>query len=149
MGVLLGKETAQWVVEQKNKSDSGGSGGQRRFTPDQPAKPFTQTFRNDSGETCPAFGCLKVTDAEEDSTTGRYVLVIDKPDGTGGPFFFNGPREVLDGEYGQAHTGLVKADTRQARRGLVKYGGLNLIGPLSQLAIQRLPSWVTLIQTSF
>lgn len=67
----------------------------------------SKTYRNDNAEPVPPYGCMRVIDAEEDPDTGRYVIVIDKPNGTGGPFLFNGAREVE--KFGQAFSGVVKA----------------------------------------
>lgn len=66
-------------------------------------------FRNGSNETVPAFACMKVTGAELDTNTNRYVVIVSKPDGTGGDFRFNGPYEVEAGGYGSCYLGIVKA----------------------------------------
>ena len=85
-------------------------------------------FRNDSGEAIPAYGCMKIIDAETDSATGRYVVVVDKPDSTSGPFLFNGDREIAIDGYGAARTGIVRALTS----GAVSAG---VWGPLSDWAV--------------
>lgn len=50
-------------------------------------------FRNDSGDTIPAFGLMRVTGLEV--TGDRYVLTVDQPDGTSkSAHVINGPRPV-------------------------------------------------------
>lgn len=66
-------------------------------------------FRNDSNETVPAYGCMRVIGAEVDPVTDRYVVVIAKPNGDGAPFIFNGPREVATTAYGQGYSEIVRA----------------------------------------
>lgn len=57
-------------------------------------------WENVSGETIPAYGCVKLT-AYNDST-GHYDA--DKPDGDDGLYFVNGPSPVADGAYGTSET---------------------------------------------
>lgn len=55
-------------------------------------------FRNDSAETVPAYGCMRVTGAAE--VDGIYTLLVAKPNGTAGPFVFNNQAEVITGKTG-------------------------------------------------
>jgi hypothetical protein len=102
-GVILSRETAKKVVELISKSSTG-----LLSSPDFRTATDPIIFRNDSNEEVPPFACMKVIDAEEDTSTGRYVIVIDKPDSNGGPFIFNGSREVEIDGYGVGHWGVVK-----------------------------------------
>ncbi len=71
-----------------------------------PTMPTPAPFRNDSGETIPAYGCMQVTGTEEVGSDN--LLVVDKPDdadGTSGWYVFNGPREVADNDFGTAQLG--------------------------------------------
>lgn len=54
-------------------------------------------FRNDSGEAIPAYGCIKLI--SYDAGTDRYSA--DKPDGSEGLYFVNGPVPVATGKYGR------------------------------------------------
>lgn len=107
-GVVFGQDTAKKLYELVKP---GADPPERKPSTIQPQRDPGEAyiFRNDSGETVPAFGCMRVTDAETDGTLSRYVIVIAKPNSTGGPFVFNGPREVTSGGYGIAYTGIVKA----------------------------------------
>jgi len=60
-------------------------------------------FRNDSAETVPAYGVMRVTGSE--LLYGRYINIINKPNGTYNTFLFNGPTEVPAGEMGTAQSG--------------------------------------------
>lgn len=62
-------------------------------------------FRNDSGEACPAYACMEVTGT---ATVGdRTVFTITKPTTDWGKaWLFNLHREVADGEYGIADSGV-------------------------------------------
>lgn len=55
-------------------------------------------WRNDSGETVPAFGIVQATSFDED----ELVYSIDKPGAVGDLFFVNGPQSVDDGDYGDS-----------------------------------------------
>lgn len=59
-----------------------------------------RVFRNNSGETVPAYAVMEVEDSEEDD--GRNILVIKKPTGDATkPHVINGPRDVSSGKRGQ------------------------------------------------
>jgi hypothetical protein len=81
-----------------------GTGRAQRPTVARPWVPF----RNDSGETVPAFGAMFVTDTTSagDETggpegQGGTILICDKPGSTlHRRIVFNGPDEVEDGHYG-------------------------------------------------
>lgn len=107
-GVVFGQDTAKKLYELVKP---GADPPERKPSTIQPQRDPGEAyiFRNDSGETVPAFGCMRVTNAETDGTLNRYVIVIAKPNSTGGPFVFNGPREVTNGSYGIAYAGIVKA----------------------------------------
>jgi hypothetical protein len=100
-GVKLGEKTARALVALLNQ----GGYQQEGLTSSAKADTGPITFRNDSGENVPRYGCMKVTDAILDGS--RYVVLIDKPDGTGGPFLFNGPREVEPEQRGTCQHGPV------------------------------------------
>lgn len=58
-------------------------------------------FRNNSGSTIPAYGCMFATGAE--LVENRPVIVVEKPDDRATPvILFNGPREIRDGGRGVA-----------------------------------------------
>lgn len=67
------------------------------FYDDLPAR---IAFRNDTGETVPAFGIVRVVGYV--SAFERDVLTVGKPASTLGDFLVNGPRDVANGEVGQA-----------------------------------------------
>ena len=67
--------------------------------------PQLTRFRNDSGETIPAYSIMQITGTAE--LFGRtYHLVDQYSTGVFGGFLFNGKREVADGETGNAQTGI-------------------------------------------
>lgn len=53
-------------------------------------------FRNDSGEEVPGFGIVRITETETGGN-GQQILVGDKPDGTDGIYYVNGPSAVPAG----------------------------------------------------
>lgn len=57
-------------------------------------------FRNNSGETIPAFGVIRCSDSE--AVEGRTVIIAEKPNTYGSQYlhFFNGPIDVPAGGYG-------------------------------------------------
>ena len=60
----------------------------------------TVRWKNISGETVPAFGCVQVNSYVE---SDDYFEII-KPTWNGTNHFFNGPVDVADGEYGESQT---------------------------------------------
>lgn len=66
-------------------------------------------FRNDSGETIPAYGCMQVTGTLDVTDSYNYIQVTKPVDETGanGFYLFNGPNTVADGKYGTAQQGHV------------------------------------------
>ncbi len=70
---------------------------------------LSYTVRNDSTSTVPAYGCMKMTGAELDPNTNRYVISISKPDGIGGSYLFNNEFEIAPNTLGQGFTDIVKA----------------------------------------
>ena len=106
MGKLLGDRTARRVVELVNEADGTAANIRRRR--DQILQD-NLVFRNDSAEIVPAYGCLRITGAEEDPNTENYVVIAQKPNSTGGVFVFNGSAEVEVGGFGLAYTGVVRA----------------------------------------
>ena len=65
-------------------------------------------FYNDSGETVPAYGCVKVTGVTEVNNT--CYLTGNKPDSNNGVFVFNSKVDVESGKVGICHPGpIVKA----------------------------------------
>lgn len=97
--------TARVLAEMARREMARMDGG--AGNPIDVPRPAARTFRNDSSETIPAYGCMRVTGAEEDPNTDRKIVVVDKPNSTGGPFLFNGPREVETNKYGQYQDGPV------------------------------------------
>jgi hypothetical protein len=67
-------------------------------------------FRNDSGETIPAYACVQLTGTVEDG--GRNLFIADKPIDTSSAlvdcFVFNNEYEVPTGEFGTAQCGQIK-----------------------------------------
>ena len=56
-------------------------------------------FRNDSGESIPAFAVMRCTGVE--TADGRAILLMDKPNGDRHQsIYINGPLDVDDDEYG-------------------------------------------------
>ena len=84
---------------------SGGSSRPKKPTgkrfEDSPEAPIL--FRNDSGETAPAFGIMRVTGYVE--ANGRDMVTITKPTTTFGTFLFNCQSDVADDEYGYGYIG--------------------------------------------
>jgi hypothetical protein len=69
--------------------------------------PVPLYFRNDSGHEIPPYGCCQVLDTAEIGNQ-NYLLAGRPIAWTGavvGPFFFNGPRAVPDGDYGNFQPG--------------------------------------------
>jgi hypothetical protein len=97
----LTENVARWAVEQagtRQGTTAPPDLGSFRDTPDG-----RFIFRNVSGETVPAFGCIKVTGV---TLAGeRYCLSGDKPDGTHGVFVFNSIEPVAAGENGVCFAG--------------------------------------------
>lgn len=56
-------------------------------------------FRNDSGETIPAFGIVRI-DGAEVADNNRLVLIGKKPNGSGKIHYINGGVEVANGSFG-------------------------------------------------
>lgn len=69
--------------------------------------PAPIVFRNDSGYEIPPYGCAQVTGTLE--IGGQNYLLAGRPiiwtSAVVGPFFFNGPRAVPDGDYGNFQPG--------------------------------------------
>jgi hypothetical protein len=64
-------------------------------------------IRNQSGETCPPYGCVAIT-AKYDYDIANRVIALDfeKPSTTfRAMYLFNGPREIANGDIGTAQTG--------------------------------------------
>ena len=84
-------------------------------------------FKNDTGETVPAFGVMRVTDFLAPAVTGAdfcYCSIV-KPDsyGCNGNYFINGPVDVADGNYG-ACAAVATCSPYSIRRGLHYRGHL-------------------------
>lgn len=60
-------------------------------------------FRNDSGETIPPYGIIKITNTVKQN--GIYLLKGEKPDAWGSQYshYVNGPAEVADGDEGRCY----------------------------------------------
>jgi len=99
----LSEPVARWAVEQAGRRQGTKAPpdlGTFRDIPDGRI-----IFRNDSGETVPAWGIVRVSgyaDAGE-----RHCVTVVKPATTPGWFIVNGPNSVPDGENGIAQGGQV------------------------------------------
>jgi len=79
----------------------------QRRTIDEPS-PHRVFVRNDSNETCPAYGCQQITGVAV--VGGRTVVTINKPTTLTGEYLFNSPYPIAAGENGWAYRyGLVIA----------------------------------------
>jgi len=66
-------------------------------------------YRNDSGETIPAYSIMQIEETVEDEEK-NYVKIVKPTEWTGavvGPFLFSGTRDVEDGKYSVAQSGPV------------------------------------------
>jgi hypothetical protein len=92
-------ESTKWVERQGSTRPQGL---------DRPT-PAGIYFRNDSGHTVPGYGCVQVTGTVEIGGQNYFTVVrpISWTAAVVGPFLFNGPNEVLDGELGTAQNGPV------------------------------------------
>jgi len=70
---------------------------------DQRMRPDPISVYNQSANTIPPFGCMKVTDAKYEAE--RKIILVDEPNDDGGPFLFNGGREIETEKFGYAQTG--------------------------------------------
>ena len=92
-------ESTKWVERQGSTRPQGL---------DRPT-PAGIYFRNDSGHTVPGYGCVQVTGTVEIGGQNYFTVVrpISWTAAVVGPFLFNGPNEVVDGELGTAQNGPV------------------------------------------
>lgn len=99
--ITFDAQTAQDLLDLVQQSRSGPRTGRSHQTaPPREWVPRPDTFRNDSGETAPAYAVLRVTGAVIDNN--RPLITIDKPDAsTDGVYVINGPRDVESGKKGQ------------------------------------------------
>ena len=99
----LNELTARWATEQarlRTGTQDAGKPSTVRETPEE-----RLLFRNDSGETIPAYGILRVTGYVE--ANGRNMVTVTKPTAVVGSFIANGREPVLANEYGYGFTGPV------------------------------------------
>lgn len=95
-GYLIDEATARWATEQANRRTGTQNMGPEQVLRDPvPERVF---FRNDSGETVPAHGVLRVTGYVD--AQGRHMVTVAKPASTLGTFIVNSWNEVASGEYG-------------------------------------------------
>jgi hypothetical protein len=80
----------------------------------QEARPYVDPpvlFRNDSGQTIPAYGCVQLIGTYDESQSSCHYATMKRPmqrtSAVLSTFAFNGPREVLDKEYGRLQAGPV------------------------------------------
>lgn len=92
--------------EIEQKPTRGGRNESRGWV----GEPDGVTVRNHSSETVPPYGIMRITGAETDSISSAYVAVVEKPDGTGGYYLFNGAAEILTGGWGKGFSGIVRAE---------------------------------------
>ena len=99
----LTESAARWATEQA-KLRTGGEPPGRGPTFREPTDERL-LFRNDSGETIPAYGIVRVTGYVE--ANGRNMVTVTKPATSVGSFIVNGREEVLANEYGYGFAGPV------------------------------------------
>jgi len=93
------RDVVKWVKSQPSYKNN--------ITTSTVAPTELNVFRNNSGETAPAYAVMEVEDSEV--LAGRNVLVIKKPTGDSSkPHVINGPRPVSDGERGRWFWGTTK-----------------------------------------
>lgn len=98
----LTRETAEWLRRESGVGTGALKPRRRKVSIEAP--PGAIVFRNDSGETLPAYGVFAATGIELDSQ-GRWFLNAGKPSTTfRREYFVNGPRDVADEAYGAAQT---------------------------------------------
>jgi len=78
----------------------------------QEARPYIDPpvlFRNDSGQTIPAYGCVQINGTYDEEQSSCHYVTLKRPfqrtSAVLSTFSFNGPREVLDKEYGRLQSG--------------------------------------------
>jgi hypothetical protein len=101
---VLDQKSAEWVAKHSRMRRGTHNQREPQFRDDSPE---TVAFYNDSGETVPAYGIVRVQGYL--SAFDRNVLKVRKPGvastGPGSWYMANGPREVAVGEYGLLQTG--------------------------------------------
>lgn len=104
--LILGPQTARKTVEFFNRPEKRVQmSAATKLLDINPNR--TVRVINNSSETVPAYGCMRVTGV--DLVSGQYYVTIDKPNGTGGRFLFNGFAPILAGEKGVGYSDVVLA----------------------------------------
>jgi len=94
-------EVLRKIIANAGRYAQSASGIPYQLTPGTPLP-----IRNNTNEVVPAYACLRIENVEI-VNDNRFIIVVGKPNGTGGPFLFNGERE-LD-IYGNAQFGNAQA----------------------------------------
>jgi hypothetical protein len=83
-------------------------------TQTQEARPYVDPpvlFRNDSGDTIPPYGCVQIVGTYDESQSSCHYATVKRPmqrtSAVLSTFAFNGPREVVDKDYGRLQAGPV------------------------------------------
>ncbi len=97
----LNELTARWATEQALKRDGTHNPGALPPFRDDPES--RMLFRNDSGETIPAHGIVRVTGYVE--ANGRHMVTVAKPATTIGWFIVNSREPVAANEFGYGFSG--------------------------------------------
>lgn len=101
---VLDAKSAAWVARQSKERQGTSNRRDRNFREESPE---TLPFYNDSGETVPAYGIVRVQGYV--LAHGRNTLKVKKPGvadgGPGSTFLANGPRPVDAGGYGLLQAG--------------------------------------------
>lgn len=87
------------IAESVRAHEAGLNGRHIEKRPKPPRDYVAQRFRNDSGETAPAYGVLRVTGTYDDD--GVIIYTIGKPDTSFARLYLvNGPNDVADDGFG-------------------------------------------------
>ena len=100
-GYILTKQAADWVARNSQLQ----TGTEAPFSVPSFFEPTTepQIFRNDTGETVPAYGVIRLTGLTTANERAYYTTA--KPASTLGWIAINGPRDVAANEYGTIQSG--------------------------------------------
>jgi hypothetical protein len=87
------------IAESVRAHEAGAAGRHVEKRNKPPRDYVSQRFRNDSGETAPAYGVLRVTGTYDDD--GVIIYTIGKPDTSFARLYLvNGPNDVVDDGFG-------------------------------------------------
>jgi hypothetical protein len=129
----LTESAARWATEQA-KLRTGGEPPGRGPTFREPTDERL-LFRNDSGETVPAYGIVRVNGYVE--ANGRNMVTVTKPATSVGSFIVNGREEVLANEYGYGVDGF-QARSYSSGQPVLDIVILGVIDSTNRIAFARL-----------